>query len=171
MMSEAQINKKFLTCENPTLGFRMMYPSGSKIIEENPGRVIFISSQNTEIRIIINNVSKSIDINKLPLRNITAHNDALNEIKALRSVASHIRDNEVMVGASHISDWRVDYNVLGHYIIDTNLVTSGKRFTIIYVEATSGNKDIINNAGNAQFISNNKMKRYPMLEIQYSFPS
>jgi hypothetical protein len=76
-----------------------------------------------------------------------------------------------MVGASHISDWRVDYNVLGHYIIDTNLVTSGKRFTISYVEATSGNKDIINNAGNAQFISNNKMKSYPMLEIQYSFPS
>lgn len=99
----------------------MVYPSGSNIIEENPGRVIFISSQNTEIRIIINNVSKSLDVNKLPLRNITAHNDALNEIKALRGVASHIRDNEVMVGTSHIPGWRVDYNVLGHYIIDTNL--------------------------------------------------
>lgn len=137
VMSEAQINKKFLTYEKPTLGFRMVYPSDWQIIEENPGRVIFVSPQNTEIRIIINNVSKSLDVNKLPLRNITAHNDALNEIKALRGVASHIRDNEVTVGTSHIPGWRVDYNVLGHYIIDTNLITSGKRFTISYVEVTS----------------------------------
>jgi len=46
----------------------MMYPSSWQIIEENPGRVIFISPQNTEIRIIVGNVSKSIDANTLPLK-------------------------------------------------------------------------------------------------------
>jgi hypothetical protein len=148
-MTEEQIDKKFLTYDNPTLGFRMMYPSGWQILEESPGRVIFISPQNTEIRIIVDNISKSIDANKLPLRNITAHNDALNEIKALRGVARNIHDNEVTVGTAHIPGWRIGYNVLGHYIIDTNIVTSGKRFTISYVEVTSKVRDIINNANNA----------------------
>lgn len=45
MMSEAQINKKFLTYENPTLGFRMVYPSGLKIIEENPGSYIHLIAE------------------------------------------------------------------------------------------------------------------------------
>jgi len=115
----------------------MMYPSSWQIIEENPGRVIFISPQNTEIRIIVGNVSKSIDANTIPLRNITAHNEALNENKALRGVASHIYDNEVTVGTAHFPGWMLGYNVPGHYIIDTNLVANGKRFTISYVEVTS----------------------------------
>jgi hypothetical protein len=112
-MTEEQIEKKILTYDNPTLGFRMMYPSGWQIIEENFGRVIFISPQNTE-RIIVDNISKFIDANKLPLRNIAAHNDALNEIKALRGVARNIHDNEVTVGTAHIPGWRIGYNVLGH---------------------------------------------------------
>jgi len=55
----------------------------------------------------------------------------------LRGVASHIHDNEVTVGTAHFPGWMLGYNVPGHYIIDTNLVANGKRFTISYVEVTS----------------------------------
>ena len=75
--------------------------------------------------------------------------------------ASHIHDNEVTVGTSHIPGWRVNYNVLGHCIIDTNLVTSGQTiYNQLCGGDIKGNRDITNNAGNAQFISSNKMKSY-----------
>jgi hypothetical protein len=139
MIAEAQkINKKFLSYQNPRLGFRLLYPSDWQVLEENPGRVIFISpEQNATLRIIVENASKDFDVNRLTTTandSSTAHTYAMNEIKAIQGVASHIHNNEVAIGTRNISGWRVDYMLSSHYVMDTILVTEGNRFILRYVD-------------------------------------
>lgn len=126
------MNEKFSTYQNPRFGFRILYPSDWHVIEENPDRVIFSSAETTTIRVIGDNISKDTPA----VTNLTAHNYALNEVNGLRGVAKNVHLMEVTVGIAHVPGWRVDYVIPGHYVIDINLVISGKRFTISYVEAT-----------------------------------
>ena len=94
--------------------------------------MIFSSAETTTIRVITDNISKDA----LAVTNLTAHDYAINEVNGVRDVVSNVRLTEVTVGIAHMPGWRVDYVIPGHNVIDINLVISGKRFTISYVEVT-----------------------------------
>jgi hypothetical protein len=118
------MNEKFLTYPNPKLGFKILYPFGWNVIEENPNRVIFHSFGNATMRIIVYNATG----------NMTTHDYALKEINELPGFVSDVHVTGITMGTRHLPGWSVDYIIPpNHHLIDTILVANGKQFTISYL--------------------------------------